>query len=282
MGPAAGIFGISRCMNHIPKLPDRDPEPLFGRRRSSGPSGREPFFNRRSSSGPSGREPIFTMPTSVIAMIAILAGIHLIRSGLPQRTDIAVLEWFAFIPARYLPSFAPWPGGIGADLWTFLTYALLHGSTMHIITNAIWLVAFGSAVAWRFGAFRFFTFSALCAVGGATAHLLTHYGEAVPVVGASAAIAGQMAGAARFVFDRNGPLFFSQSMDARFRRPARSLVETLSNKTALVFILIWFAINVAVGLGGSFGGGVSVAWEAHLGGFITGLLAFRLFDPVPR
>jgi len=223
------------------------------------------------------------MPTSVIVMIAVIGVVHAVRGTLPFRDDITVLAWFAFIPARYSGDFAGLPGGIAADVWTFVTYALLHGSTMHIVTNAVWLVAFGSAVARRFGALRFWVFSAAAAAGGAAAHLLMHPAETVPMVGASAAIAGQMAAAARFVFDRSGPLFVRRgASDARYRRPARSLAATLSNRTALAFIIVWFAINLAVGLGSSAAGGVAVAWEAHLGGFLVGLLAFRLFDPVPR
>ncbi|MEM7695176.1 MAG: rhomboid family intramembrane serine protease [Pseudomonadota bacterium] len=258
-------------MSHIPTIPRQDePRPIW--RRPPPPP-----------TPPAGREPIFTLPTSVIVMVAVLGVVHLIRGQLDYRDDLSVLAWFAFIPARYGDVWTMLPGGLAADIWTFVTYAFLHGSTTHIITNAVWLVAFGSAVARRFGAVRFWLFSAAAAAGGAAAHLALHPDEAVPVVGASAAIAGQMAGAARFVFDRQGPLVFRRAADERlYRQPAKSLLETLTNRAALAFILIWFAINLVVGLGGSVTGGVAIAWEAHLGGFVVGLLAFRLFDPVPR
>lgn len=257
-------------MNHIPHIPQRDEEPRY--------MGRPPHPPQ-----PPRREPLFTMPTSVIAMIALLAIVHAIRSTLPWRDDLEVLALFAFIPARYSAEWSVMPGGIGADIWTFVTYALLHGSIMHIVTNAIWLLAFGSAVARRFGPWRFWLFSALCAAGGAGMHLLFHFGEAVPVVGASAAIAGQMAGAARFVFDDGGPLVFrAGASDAVYRRPAQSLLGTLFNKRALVFIVIFFVVNLAIGVGGSMSDATTIAWEAHLGGFLVGLFAFKLFDPVRR
>ena len=223
------------------------------------------------------------MPTSVIVMIALMGIIHLVRAQLSYRDDLMVLAWFAFIPARYSGEWSVLPGGIGADVWTFGTYALRHGSMTHIITNCVWLLAFGSAVARRFGAWRFWVFSGVCAAGGAGLHLLFHPGDAVPMVGASAAISGQMAGAVRFVFDDGGPLVFRRSGDlGRFRRPARPLAAVLTNKKALAFIVIWFAINLAVGLGSAATGAIVIAWEAHLGGFLVGLLAFRLFAPVPR
>ncbi len=254
-------------MNHIPRIPRHDEE--------AGPHRRPPIEPRPA------REPAFTMPTSVIVMIALLAVIHALRSTLSYHDDLQVLAWFAFIPARYTSEWGVLPGGIGADVWTFVTYALLHGSVMHIVTNGVWLLAFGSAVARRFGGLRFWLFSAAAAAGGAAVHLAFHPGEAIPVVGASAAIAGQMAGAARFVFDAGGPLVFrSAPGDARYKRPALSLIATLSNRQALTFIVIFFLINLAFGLGGAVSMAMPIAWEAHLGGFLVGLFAFKLFDPV--
>lgn len=228
------------------------------------------------------REPALMLPPSVVAMVAIISLVQLARSALAPQQDLMVQLWFAFIPARYSGEFYAFPGGVFADVWTFVTYALLHGSWVHLITNTVWLVAFGAAVARRFGALRFWLFSAVAAAGGAALHLALHFGDVVPVVGASAAIAGLMAAAARFVFDTGGPLVLRRGGDdSAFRRPARSLVDTFRNRSALIFILIWFGINLAIGLGGSVTGGVAIAWEAHIGGFLVGLLLFRFFDPVP-
>lgn len=231
------------------------------------------------------------LPGSVLAMLVIIILVHAARGLLSFEEDAVVLTWFAFIPARYgaegiaLPGgyVAPFPGGVAADVWTFVSYALLHGSLMHLVVNGVWLVAFGTAVARRFGGVRFWVFSASAAAGGAALHLVVHAGEIVPVVGASAAIAGQMAAAARFVFDAGGPMELKRrGAPQLYRLPARSLRDTFANRTAVVFIAIFFLVNLAVGLGSTVAGGLAIAWEAHLGGFFVGLLAFRLFDPVPR
>ncbi len=223
-------------MNHIPNIPRQDEPPHWQR----------PVPPPR----PPAREPMFTMPTAVIVMLAVMGIIHAVRSQLPLEDDITILAWFAFIPARYGNEWSQLPGGLAADAWTFVTYALLHGSWLHIFTNAIWLLAFGSAVARRFGPLRFFLFSAVAAAGGAGLHLVFHFGEPIPVVGASAAIAGLMAAATRFVFDRGGPLVFGGGggSDAKFMKPALPLLATLRNRRALGFIVIWFAINLVVGL----------------------------------
>ena len=63
------------------------------------------------------------------------------------------------------------PGGCGAQVWTFFTYALVHADLTHLGFNALWLLAFGSPVARRFGAWRFFTFFMVTVAAGALAHL---------------------------------------------------------------------------------------------------------------
>jgi membrane associated rhomboid family serine protease len=58
----------------------------------------------------------------------------------------------------------------------------------------------------------------------------------------------------------------------------------LRNGRVIAFVAVWFGINIIFGLGSIAIGteGASVAWQAHIGGFVAGLLLFSLFDPVPR
>jgi membrane associated rhomboid family serine protease len=174
------------------------------------------------------------------------------------------------------------PGGIGADVWTFVTYALIHGDVTHLIVNGVWLLAFGSAVARRFGTPRFLGFFAITAAAGAAVHLATHTGEFVPMVGASAAISGFMAAAMRFAFQGGGPLEMWRTQDARsYRVRAAPLITALTNPRILAFLLVWFALNFLLGLGTlPIGDEREIAWQAHVGGFVAGLFLFSLFDPV--
>ena len=107
------------------------------------------------------REPIFNIPPVVLAVLAVLALVHLVRTLLlTEQQDIEFLLTFAFIPARYDNSVVlggTLPGG-GADIWTFVTYALIHADWTHFGVNAVWLLPFGSAVARRFGTPRFLAF----------------------------------------------------------------------------------------------------------------------------
>ena len=129
-------------------------------------------------------EPIFNVPPVVLATIAVLLIVHAVRTFvLTDVQDEWVLLTFAFIPARYDPAadyLRALYGGIGADLWSFFTYALLHADWLHVGLNLAWLLPFGTALARRFGAWRYTAFMLVVAAAGAFAHLITHLGAMVP------------------------------------------------------------------------------------------------------
>jgi membrane associated rhomboid family serine protease len=233
------------------------------------------------------REPLFNIPRIVVAVLAVLVIVHGVRVLLlSEQQDIEFLLTFAFIPARYDSSVVlggEIPGG-GADVWTFLTYSLIHANWTHLGVNSVWLLPFGSAVARRFGALRFLAFFAVTAAAGAALHLATHAGEQFPMIGASAAISGTMAAAMRFAFQRGGPIgMLGRADESAYRVPAISLRGMLSDARVLLFLGVWFGINLIFGIGSLpiTGSEQSVAWQAHIGGFIAGMLLFSWFDPKP-
>ncbi len=257
------------------------------------------------------REPVFNVPLAVVIVVGVLAVIHGLRLLLPELTDLELVFDFGFIPARVTAQFGGEPlrhlaatvaaepeNGAAARMlalgqfvlagglkpWTSLSYAFLHGEWTHLIVNCVWLLAFGTAVARRFGSGRFLGFLALTAIGGAVGHWIARPDEVVPMIGASAAVSGCMAGAIRFVFQPGAPLASIRAPEPfAYRLPALPLGEVLRNGTVLTFLGIWFALNLITGLGSEEFGltDTAIAWEAHIGGFITGLLAFPLFDPKP-
>jgi membrane associated rhomboid family serine protease len=234
------------------------------------------------------REPLFNIPPVVVAVLALLALIHAVRTLLlSDDQDIEFLLTFAFIPARYDTSVmlgGALPGGFGAEVWSFVTYSLIHADWTHFGVNAVWLLPFGSAVARRFGVPRFIAFYAVTAAAGAGLHLATHAGEQFPMIGASAAISGTMAAAMRFAFQRGGPLGLLRGDDEQaYRVPAIPLTGVLSDARVLIFLAVWFGINILFGLGSLpiTGSDQPIAWQAHIGGFLAGLLMFSWFDPAP-
>jgi membrane associated rhomboid family serine protease len=272
------------------------PSRLIGRNRSREPS-LEVFHPLESAPEfppepapellpPPPREPILTLPGALTAYVLLLAVIHL-RVMLPPELENWTIDVFGFIPRRYDSTLLAidFPGGEGAKVWTFVTYSLLHANLSHIGFNVLWLLPFGSALARRFGAIRFFLFMAVTAAAGALAHLVTHEHAVAPMIGASASVSGTMAAAIRFAFVKGSFLSFSRGdADAAARVPALSLMRALRNGRVLGFLGIWFAVNIIFGVGSIAIGadGASVAWQAHIGGFFAGLLLFSLFDPVPR
>jgi membrane associated rhomboid family serine protease len=235
------------------------------------------------------RQPILNVPPVVLALLAVLCLVHAVRVWLLSDELDRLLVWsLAFVPARYDASALTdglLPGGWGAEIWTFFTYALIHADLTHLGVNGIWLLAFASPLARRFGAWRFLGFFALTVAAGALAHLVTHAGDLAPTIGASAGVSGAMAAAARFAFEPGGPLDRRRSgADDPDRVPAAPLLVALRNPRVVIFLAVWFGLNLLFGLGawGMLAEGQSVAWQAHVGGFVGGLLLFSAFDPIGR
>ena len=248
------------------------------------------------------REPIFNLPGVVLACCVVLFAIQGLRGFASVETDDRLIAQFAFVPARMAialdlarsqlrtavqnvpqDTFAALIGSGGGHWYTLVTYALLHGGWAHVGFNCVWLVAFGAPVARRFSAARFLLLLILAAVAGALMQFLWNMASFVPVIGASAAVAGVMGAAVRFVFRPSREPIASldrSQWDEAFRRPALSLRETFKTTTALVFIILWFATNLLFGLIPSLGGigQGPIAWQAHVGGFLAGLLLFPLLD----
>jgi membrane associated rhomboid family serine protease len=120
-----------------------------------------------------GSEPVFNVPRIITAILALLVAVHAVRELLlSDNENIEFLLLFAFIPVRYDPTvlaMGPLPGGLSAQVWTFVTYALIHGDLTHLLVNGVWLLAFGSPIARRFGAPRFIAFFIVTAAAGAAA-----------------------------------------------------------------------------------------------------------------
>jgi membrane associated rhomboid family serine protease len=260
------------------------------------------------------REPIFNIPRAVVAICALLVLIQMLESVVSPETYGFIFIHFAFVPGRFTFAFDPdlvsaafntiargdelraqiaeqFLGDGSPQWWTFLTYAFLHGGWAHVGLNCLWLVAFGGAVAKRLETAPFLLLLAVCTIAGAIVHYLTHITDLEPVVGASAAVSGAMGAASRFVFQPGGPLGgrrragLSGDRDDEFRQPALTLKQTLTSARSLPFILLWFALNFVFGVSGAIPGlgeGAVVAWEAHIGGFLAGLLLFGWFDPPRR
>ncbi len=256
--------------------------------------------------GERGREPIFNLPAVVVFLLALLTIVQVARGLATPELDGAIIAAFGFTPARFtflldqkavidhlneIARQSEVQAQVGAFflthappawLWfTPVSYAFLHGGATHLVFNGIWLAAFGSPVARRFGAGRFLVLGALGAVAGAAAYLAASPVQLAPMIGASAAVSAYMGAAARFVFPIGGPY----RADFPFERPPlQSFGEMISNVQTMAFVAVWFLSNMLMGLGAqTFGfSQAPIAWQAHIGGFLAGLFLAPLFDQRPK
>jgi membrane associated rhomboid family serine protease len=221
------------------------------------------------------------LPPVVLWLSVALIGVHATRQFMGQANDEWVLLTFAFIPLRYGSPMGLLPGGEAAWFWSPVTYAFLHADWVHLFVNVIWMASFGGALARRFGSLRFLLLSLVSAIAAVALHYALHSTDEGIVIGASGAVSGMMAGTARFAFSPHGPLAGGRGQ-AAFNVPAQPFFAAARNGRVIAFVLVWFAINVLFGLAGGMVAGISgpIAWEAHIGGFLAGLLAFPLLDPV--
>ena len=222
------------------------------------------------------RQPIFNVPGIIIFLIACFVLIHFSLENLfsgQERLEL-ILE-FAFIPLRYsnqtLLELSPF-----AVYWSPLSYSFLHADWLHLGMNSIWLLAFGTVVAKRVRTARFLFLFILGAMAGAGLHYVFHNEDLVPMIGASAAVSACMGAAVRFAFPRGGRFGMADASQL----PMQTLREAFSNKQVVTFTLVWFAVNFLAGAGvlDPTGEGQSIAWEAHVGGFLAGLFCFGIID----
>ncbi len=155
---------------------------------------------------------------------------------------------------------------------TILTSMFLHGGWFHLISNMWALYIFGDNVEDRIGHFRYLGFYLLCGVIAAGAQVLAATNSPFPMVGASGAIAGIL-GAYVISFPRARvltliPIFF---------------FPWFIEIPALFYLGLWFLLQLRQGLFaltmvdsiGAYGG---VAWWAHIGGFVAGLILVKRFE----
>ena len=186
-----------------------------------------------------------TFPFVTIALIAINVLVFVLLE-LPQGDNLdAFLTRWGTIPAQI---------AAGNGLITLITSMFLHGGWLHIGSNMLFLWIFGDNIEDTFGHWLFLLFYLVCGIAAGLAQVFMNTSSDIPGVGASGAIAGVLA--AYIV------LFGS--------RPVRVLMSGyLTNVPSYMMIGLWFVTQLISGFGGQSDG---VAYWAHIGGFITGLV----------
>ncbi len=196
------------------------------------------------------REPIFKAPPAALLLAASIPGFYCLQILMPDQGMA-----YAFRPVSLVEG-GWWPG--------VATSMILHGGWPHALINAAFALAFAPPVARLFsgprGALVFFAYYIVCGLVGTLGYGLVHLGSDAPMIGASGAVTGLLGGAVRLIGARNGP-------------------TPLKDRRVVGATVMILALNAATGLIGlSPGmGAANIAWEAHVFGYMAGLLLIGPF-----
>ena len=194
-------------------------------------------------------------PLATLALIALNVLCFFYEMSFPMYLRNAFIEHYALVPDHL-------------QLHSFLTSMFLHGGWLHLIGNMWFLWVFGSHIEDAMGPAKFLVFYLISGVASALVQVALNLGSPVPTIGASGAIAGVM-GAFLILYPRVRvvTLIFILFFITTYELPA-------------AFMLIyWFALQLLSGLGSlsSVTQAQGIAWCAHVGGFIAGILLIRVF-----
>ena len=213
-----------------------------------------------------------TVPVVTVALIVVNTLAFLYELTLPERVEQAFFMSYAIVPARVEHLLAGPHVSLSAAGLPFLTSMFLHGGWLHLIGNMWFLWVFGDNVEDRLGHISYLFFYLFCGFGAGLSHVLMNLGSSVPSLGASGAISGVL-GAYIVLYPRAKVLTLVPLIVFWFT------VEL----PAFVILGYWFAIQFFSGIhsvGSRTGGGV--AYWAHIGGFVLGMIMVKLWPERPR
>ena len=208
-------------------------------------------------------------PLVTWALVAINVGVFVWQLSLPEEGIRQLFFLFGIVPARFTsPEWAASVGFPAGGALAFVTSMFLHGGLFHVASNLWTLWIFGDNVEDRMGRFRFLLFYLLCGLAAGLLHWWTNPTSTLPTVGASGAIAGVLGAYIRWY-----PAAKVLTLIPIFIYPL------FVDLPAIVFLGFWFMSQLfsgvlSMGLPENVGG---VAWWAHIGGFLTGMLLCGLF-----
>jgi membrane associated rhomboid family serine protease len=213
-----------------------------------------------------------SLPVITLLLIAVnvIAFIHQIT--LPDAAADLFIKTYGLVPAKISLALAGRHYTLEQALLPLFTCMFLHGGFLHILGNMWFLWIFGANVEDRMGPLPYLAFYLITGIGSGIAEVAFSWGSSIPSIGASGAISGVL-GAYIVLFPKSRiltlvPLF---------------IIWFLARIPAIVFIGLWFILQFlsgVVSLGAANNGGV--AWWAHVGGFLLGMLLARAFAPSSR
>lgn len=176
---------------------------------------------------------------------------------------------YGLVPARYTLPQISIHFSVSQQILSFLSFMFLHGGFWHLLSNMWSLYIFGDNVEDRLGSFRYLVFYLLCGLLSGLSHLFLNLYSNMPTIGASGAIAGVM-----------GAYFILYPAARILTLIPIFIIPYFIEIPAFFFLGFWFLLQFlsAAGTRADISG---IAWWAHIGGFIFGIIFLKLFLVFP-
>lgn len=212
--------------------------------------------------------PSKTVPVVTNTIIGINVVFFLVQLAQGPAQDHFVYL-YGLVPAKFTDPRVSAYFPVSQQILSLFTFMFLHGGFMHLIGNMWSLYIFGDNVEDRLGSIRYVVFYLMCGLASGLTQLLFNTHSNIPTIGASGAIAGVM-GAYFVLFPGSRILTLILIV----------FIPWFVEIPAFFFLGIWFVLQFlnAAGSSGHAGG---IAWWAHIGGFVCGILFLKLFDRIP-
>ena len=212
--------------------------------------------------------PSRSFPIVTVGLIGVNVLVFLYQFSQGRNFEVFLIK-YAAIPQEIMQGGELTPEFSFPIPLTIFTSMFMHGGIFHLFSNMLYLWIFGDNVEDLLGHFKFLVFYLLCGIAATFSHILTNPNSNLPMVGASGAIAGVLgAYLINFPYARILTLIFFGFFIRIVSIPA-------------VFVLgFWFILQLLNGLPslGSAEATGGVAWFAHIGGFVAGIILFKIFS----
>ncbi|MEW5736760.1 MAG: rhomboid family intramembrane serine protease [Thermodesulfobacteriota bacterium] len=201
------------------------------------------------------------------AIIAVNVLVYFHQTTLPPAVEARFLSLYGLIPAYFTSTDLPLHMDFAHKAFSFVSFQFLHAGFWHLLGNMWFLAIFGDNVEDHLGHAPYLFFYLLCGFASGGTHLLFHPDSTIPTIGASGAIAGIM-----------GAYFF---LHPTARIVTLIFLIYIVELPAFLFLGLWFILQLAYAIV-THGQSMTIAWWAHVGGFVAGALLILLAPRLPQ
>ena len=212
--------------------------------------------------------PSESVPVVTYGIMALNTLVFLVTLGLSPGEVTPFVYRYGLVPAKFtVPEISAW-FSLSSLLFSTISYMFLHGGLWHFVGNMWFLYIFGDNVENYLGSLRFTCFYLLSGLASALLHFMLNPMSNVPTIGASGSIAGVM-GAYFILYPRSKILTLIPIL----------IIPWFVEIPAFLFLGFWFMMQFFNAAGG---GSSGIAWWAHVGGFVAGMVMVKMSPRIPE